>query len=134
MNKIIIKGRLVADPELKTTANGKNVVNFKIAVDRKYSKEKLCDFFDCFAWEKAADFIFKYFNKGKEILATGEMQCRKWQDNDGKNRYTWEMKVDEVEFCGSKNDTNSAPSESIPTYSEQSANMDELPDDSELPF
>lgn len=138
MNKVIIKGRLTADPEMRTTSGGKNIVNFKVAVDRKYSKEKTADFFDCFAWEKTADIIFKNLNKGKEILVSGEMQCEKYQDKEDKTRYAWKIKVDEFDFCGSKDSNNStapAQNDSIPSYSEQGeSSFQDLSADDEFPF
>lgn len=130
--KTVIHGRLVADPELKTTGTGKNVANFKIASDRKYSAEKKTDFVDCFAWEKTADAIFKNFNKGKEIIVYGEMQCEKYQDKEDKTRYAWKNKVDEFEFCGSKGEMNS--SGNAPSYSGGESSFSDLDPDEELPF
>ncbi len=106
MNLIVIKGRLVRDPELKNTQSGKSVCNATVAVDRAYSKngEKEADFFDCVFWEKAAEFVSKYFHKGQEILVQGEMQSRKYQDKNGNNRTAWEVKRARAEFCGPKAD------------------------------
>lgn len=116
LNKIFIHGKLVRDPELKTTPSGVSVCNFTVAVDRSYTKqgeEKQTDFFECVAWRGLADTISKYFTKGKEIVVTGEMQSRKWQDKEGNNRISWEIMADSVDFCGSKGDSsnngNSAP-------------------------
>ena len=82
MNIIAIKGRLVRDPECKKTQNGVTVCNITVAVDRAYSNggEKQTDFFDCVFWRQGAEFVSKYFSKGKEIIVHGEMQSRKWQD------------------------------------------------------
>ena len=116
LNKISIHGRLVRDPELKTTPSGVSVCNFTVAVDRSFTRqgeEKQTDFFECVAWRGLADTISKYFTKGKEIVVSGEMQSRKWQDKDGNNRISWEIMADSVDFCGSKGDSsnngNSAP-------------------------
>jgi single-strand DNA-binding protein len=130
MNITIIKGRLVADPEMRNTAGGKNVVNFKVAVNRRFKKDT-ADFFDCIAWGPTADFIFKYFNKGKEILCNGEMNCRKWQDKEGKDRYSWELNVSEVDFCGSNGNTRSESEQ--PTYAPSESGFEEVKDD-DLPF
>ncbi len=105
MNNIVIKGRLTKDPEMKVMQSGKNVVNFSVAVNRRFNRD-IADFFDCVAWNKTADIIANHFTKGREILLSGEMQQRQWQDKEGNNRYTWELLVDSVEFCGSKPDTS----------------------------
>lgn len=120
LNKIFIHGRLVRDPELRTTPSGVSVCNFTVAVDSSYSRqgeEKQTTFFDVVAWRGLADTISKYFTKGKEIVVSGEMQSRKWQDKDGNNRISWEIMADSVDFCGSKGDSsnngNSAPAAPI---------------------
>lgn len=116
LNHIAIHGRLVRAPESRQTPTGVSVCNFTVAVDRSYTKqgeEKQTDFFECVAWRGLADTISKYFTKGKEIVVSGEMQSRKWQDKDGNNRISWEIMADSVDFCGSKGDSssngNSAP-------------------------
>lgn len=131
MNIIAIKGRLVRDPECKKTQNGVTVCNIIVAVDRAYSNggEKQTDFFDCVFWRQSAEFVSKYFSKGKEIIVQGEMQSRKWQDKDGNNRISWEIQNAHAEFCGGKGDTASAPS------AEPAANFEMLNDtDMQLPF
>ena len=112
MNIIAIKGRLVRAPSTKTTPNGVTVCNITVAVDRAYSNggERQADFFDCAFWRQGAEFVNKYFSKGKEIIVTGEMQSRKWQDKDGNNRISWEIQNAHAEFCGVKSD-NSAPAD-----------------------
>ena len=104
MNIIAIKGRLVRDPSTKTTPNGVTVCNITVAVDRAYSGggEKQTDFFDCVFWRQGAEFVSKYFSKGKEIIVQGEMQSRKWQDKDGNNRTSWEIQNAHAEFCGDR--------------------------------
>lgn len=103
MNRVILKGRLTADPELKNTQSGVNVLSFSIAVNRRFSKEKEVDFINCQAWRSTAEFIGKYFVKGQEILICGSLQVRKWDDENGNKRYATEVIVDEVDFCGYKN-------------------------------
>lgn len=105
MNKVILKGRLTATPELKTTATDIYVTDFSIAVNRRFNKEQT-DFINCQAWRQTAEFITKYFTKGKEILIIGEMHIEKW-DKDGETRYATRVVVDEVEFCGSKEENKS---------------------------
>lgn len=100
MNKVILKGRLTATPELKTTATDVYVTDFSVAVNRRFNKEQT-DFINCQAWRQTAEFITKYFTKGQEILVVGELHIDKW-DKDGETRYSTRVSVDEVEFCGSK--------------------------------
>ena len=128
MNKVILKGRLTATPELKTTTTDIYVTDFSVAVNRRFNKEQT-DFINCQAWRQTAEFINKYFTKGQEILVIGELHIEKW-DKDGETRYTTRVVVDEVEFCGSKADnkaqTNDAEME-IPDGFEVSDNSDDLP-------
>ncbi len=106
MNIIAIKGRLVKDPELRLTQSGISTCTITVAVDRYYKKdgEQTADFFDCVFWRQGADFISKYFTKGKEIIVHGEMQSRKYQDKEGNNRIVWEIQNCKAEFCGSKSE------------------------------
>ena len=117
LNKISIHGHLVRDPELRTTPSGVSVCNFTVAVDRSYTKqgeEKQTDFFECVAWRGVADTISKYFHKGKEIVVSGKIQSRKWQDKDGNNRISWEIMADSVDFCGSKGGDNNTTANNTP--------------------
>ena len=104
MNKVILKGRLTATPELKRTTNDIYVTDFSVAVNRRFNKEQT-DFINCQAWRQTAEFISKYFTKGQEILVIGELHIEKW-DKDGETRYTSRVSVDEVYFCGSKTENN----------------------------
>lgn len=108
LNYISIHGRLTKDPDLRQTQSGVSVCNFTVAVDRSFNKseDKQTDFFDCVAWRGLGDMVSKYFHKGKEILVTGEMQSRKWQDKDGNNRVSWEIMASGVDFCGSKGESS----------------------------
>ena len=97
-NKVILMGRLVAAPELKTTPAGLPVTSFVLAVDRKYSKdgEKKADFITIVAWRQTAEFVCKYFGKGSAIIICGEIQTRSWTDDAGKKRYApryWQMRL-----------------------------------------
>ena len=128
MNIIAIKGRLVRDPELRKTPNDISVCTATVAVDRAYSNggEKQTDFFDCVFWRKGAEFVSKYFSKGKEIIVTGEMQSRKWTDKDGNNRISWEVQNCHAEFCGGKSD-NAAPAETVSDFAVLNDSDDSLP-------
>lgn len=111
MNKVIMMGRMVADAELKTTPSGVPACNFRIAVDRNYQKkgeEKKSDFFNCVAWRATAEFISKWFPKGRLILVEGEMQTRQYTDKNG-NPSTWyEIQVDNAFFTGDKGNGGSS--------------------------
>lgn len=115
MNNIIIHGRLTRDPELKSYTNAKgepgNICNFSVAVDRKMGEE--ADFFNCKCFGKRAEVIEKFFKKGKEIIVSGEMQCRKYDDKEGNKRTAWDLSVENFDFCGPKNDAD-APIDKIP--------------------
>lgn len=129
MNLIVLKGRLIADPEVKKVgANQTTVCDFCIAVDRKFEKDKT-DFINCQAWGNTGEFIGKYFGKGKEIALVGELHIDKYE-KDGENRYLTRVKVDNVEFCGSKND-NAEPKSETKTAP---ADFEEIDDDEDLPF
>jgi single-strand DNA-binding protein len=109
MNKVILMGRLVADPELKQTATDVSVATFTIAVNRRFAKEgqQQADFIRCTAWRQQADFICKYFPKGSMICVIGNIQTRSWDDSDGNKRYSTDVVVDEVYFTGEKRETTS---------------------------
>jgi single-strand DNA-binding protein len=107
-NKVILMGRLTADPELKQTQGGTAVTSFGIAVDSRYSKDE-CYFITIVAWRQTAEFICKYFKKGQAILVCGELQIRSWDDN-GLKRHATEVVANEVSFCESKKDSEGASS------------------------
>ena len=105
LNHIVIMGRLVRDPEYKTTGTGLSVTNFSVAVDRDFpgqSGEKETDFIDCVAWRKTAEFITKYFRKGSMIALSGRLQIRGWTDKDGNKRRTAEVVADNAYFGSTK--------------------------------
>lgn len=143
MNKVILMGRLTADPELKQTQSGTSVVSFSISVDRRFNKDeqKKADFISCVAWRTTAEFVAKYFSKGSQILLVGELQTRSWEDQNGQKRYATEVIASEVSFCGSKNNTEGnsyaheehapAPAFSAPT---PAPNFEEVSGDEDLPF
>ena len=106
LNRIIIMGRLVRDPELRTTQSGTNVTSFTLAVDRDFksreSGEKGTDFIDVVAWRQTAEFVCKYFAKGRMAVAEGRLQIREWKDKDGNNRRSTEVVAENVYFGDSK--------------------------------
>lgn len=150
MNKVILKGRLTADPELRSTASGISACKFTIAVDRKYKNqngEKETDFISCQAWRNTADFISRYFSKGSIILVEGNLRTGKYQDKNHSDitHYTTDVVVENAEFCESKSSgaetaTTAAPPETAPTQTEDVLNYSEIDDfeeilsDGEVPF
>ena len=111
MNKVILKGRLARDPELKYTTSGKGVASFTIAVNRRHSSNNnnqgpTADFIPCIAWEKLAEIVANNLIKGSEVLVEGRMQVRSYDAQDGSKRYVTEVILTEVEFCGSKKDNH----------------------------
>ncbi len=111
MNKVNIMGRLTKSPELRQTASGISVCNFTIAVDRKYVKageERQADFINCIAWRQTAEFVCRYFTRGKMIAVSGSLQTRTWDDKDGKRQYSTEVQVDDVYFTEKKIEGDSA--------------------------
>lgn len=148
MNNVVLMGRLVADPELKTTNTGKEVTSFRIAVNKPYQKgqDREADFFDIVAWGKTAAFVCQYFQKGKPIIITGHLQTRQYEASDGTKRKVVEVVAGNVDFViGDKSGGNtgaySAPQTAV-AYSAPSApaqTMESLLDaptvaDGDLPF
>ena len=132
MNKILLKGRLTSDPEMKTINDGANyVTKFSIAVNRKYVKEgeeRTADFFNCSCFGKTAEFVSKYFFKGQEMLLEGRLQNRSWEDDQGVKHYATDVIAEQIEFCGSKKENNNS------TDTATTNNFTATDDDDELPF
>ena len=145
LNRIIVMGRMVRDPEMRTTQSGTAVTSFTLAVDRDFksreSGEKSTDFIDVVAWRQTAEFVCKYFSKGRMAVAEGRLQIREWKDKDGNNRRTAEIVAENVYFGDSKRDGESgnAPSYGAPQYSTpagEQTGFQEIndEDDGNLPF
>ena len=151
LNHITIMGRLTRDPELRRTGSGIAVASFTLAVDRdfpnKESGEKETDFIDCVAWRQTGEFVSKYFTKGRMAVVSGRLQIRKWQNDQGENRYSTEVVADNVYFGDSKRDGDDSgasygSSYAVPAYGAYSAPasapasdfamLDD--DDAQLPF
>lgn len=133
INKVILMGRLTADPELKTANSGTSVVQFTVAVNRAYSKdEQKTDFIDCTAFNKKAEFLSKYFRKGSSVIVFGNIQIDPFTDKDGNKRKSTRIIVDELQFGESKqNKTEEAEAAEtvMPTFEELS-----LEEQGDLPF
>ena len=155
LNHIVIMGRLTRDPELRRTGSGVAVASFSVAVDRDFGRnengEKETDFIDCVAWRNTAEYISKYFTKGRMIVVSGRLQIRSWTDKDGNKRRTAEVVADNVYFGDSKRDNEggnayggntyggySAPAPSYGGYSAPAAPASDFAmledDDAQLPF
>ena len=144
LNHITIMGRLTRDPELRRTGSGIAVASFTLAVDRDFAPkdggERETDFIDCVAWRQTGEFVSKYFTKGRMAVVSGRLQIRKWQNDQGENRYSAEVVADNVYFGDSKRDGNTgssptpAPSYTPPVTPDASdfALLDD--DDAQLPF
>ncbi len=122
-NKVILMGRITHDLELRTTPSGANVCTFSIAVDRRFQnkgEEKKSDFFNIVAWRQQADFVSRYFSKGRMILVEGELQTRSYTDKNGANVRVTEVIADRLSFTGEKaqggsySDSYGAPAPSAP--------------------
>jgi single-strand DNA-binding protein len=153
LNHIELMGRLTRDPELRRTQSGLAVASFTLAVDRDFASkdggERQTDFIDIVAWRNTAEFVSKYFSKGRMAVVTGRLQIRDWTDKDGGKRRSAEVVADNVYFGDSKKDSSgdsgySRPSSnySEPSYSNSSysspvtgSDFAELSDDDgDLPF
>ena len=129
VNTTIIEGRLVRDPELRYTQSGTPVASFTIAWSEKIGDREAKLFLDCVAWRGTAEFVSRYFTKGKMISAEGGLRTECWQDRDGNNRYVIRLKVEKAHFCGSSEKRQE------PEYSTQQEPYGELTgDDGDLPF
>ena len=145
LNKVILCGRLTADPELKQTASGIAVVSFTLAVNRRYQSKSTdgaqaqqADFINVVAWRQTAEFVSKYFQKGSRIAVQGAIQTGSYE-KDGIKRRTFEIVADNVSFCGSRNESGStaprANMDAAPAFSNGSLDdFSASADDDELPF
>ena len=148
-NKVILGGRLTADPELKTTQSGIAVVTFSVAVNRRFTRNSAqqneTDFFNVTAWRQTAEFVSRYFKKGSSICVVGTIQNNKWTDQQGATRYRTDIVADEVMFVDSRSESGSAfggddadafggstPSFSTPAGA--APKFEEIKTDDDLPF
>lgn len=114
LNSVTLMGRLVADPELRQTASGVSVVSFRLAVERNYApqgQERQADFISCVAWRQTAEFIGRYFTKGRMIAVEGSLQSRNYEDKNGQKRTAYEVIVDQAYFADSR---PAAPAQETP--------------------
>ena len=106
LNKVLLIGRLVSDPELRQTNSNIPVCKFTLAINRKTSKgeDKQADFIEVVVFRNTAEFVSKYFKKGTAAFVSGSIQVNTWKDKDGQNRKKFEVVADEVQFAESKTD------------------------------
>lgn len=138
LNHIVLMGRLTKDPELRHTQSGTPVASFRLAVDRdfkdKATGEKATDFIDIVVWRQTAEFVSRYFQKGRMAVVDGRLQTRSYQDRDGNKRTAVEVVSDHVYFGDSrkKESEGNAPEDELPDTEGQK--FAELDDSSDLPF
>ncbi len=112
LNKAILMGRLVRDPEMRYTQNNTPVVSFTLAVNRQLKKDET-DFIDIVAWSKTAEFVSKWFTKGMQVAVTGRIQTRNWEDKQGNKRTSVEVVAEEVHFADTKKAENAGQGNSF---------------------
>ena len=149
LNKVILGGRLTADPELKQTPNGTPVVTFSIAVNRRFQSKETAqqqtDFFNVTAWRATAEFVSRYFHKGSSICVIGSLQNRQWVDQQGAKRYATDIIADEIQFVDSRGEAPAGgqpqggytPDAYAPSYSSMvgtAPKFEEIKTDDDLPF
>lgn len=141
VNTVVLMGRLTADPELRRTPNGVSVTTFTIAVERTYTpqgQEKQTDFIDIVAWRNTAEFVCKYFSKGRMIALNGSIQTRLYEDKEGHKRKAFEVMADNVFFCGDKAPARASadiPGDAVPAFAQgQSDDFAVCDDNEDLPF
>ncbi len=131
INKAILMGRLTRDPELRHTNSGTPVCSFSIAIDNGYGENRTTDFINCVAWNKTAEFVEKYFTKGRMIIVVGRIQTRTWEGQDGKKNYATEVVASEVSFGESK---RNAEDGGFTPSAASSVAVPEMPTDTEDDF
>ncbi len=149
LNRIVIMGRLVRDPDLRRTQAGTAVAAFTMAVERDFKDaatgERVADFIDCVAWRQTGEFVSRYFTKGRMAVVEGRLQLRDWVDRDGNKRRNAEVIVEQMYFGDSKSDGGQKSGQLAPrenagyrAYSSTGQGADEFQelqdDDGELPF
>ena len=151
LNKVFIMGRLTSDPELRRTQSGTAVAGFSLAVDRNFKGqdgEKGTDFINCTAWRNTAEFVSKYFGKGRMAVVEGRLEVQNYKDKNGENRTSTRVVVDNIYFGDSKrgdsgNESNNGSNAYAPAYApapadqpaaESQSQFTELAEDDDLPF
>ena len=141
LNKVLLIGRLTADPELRRTPNDIPVASFTLAVNRRYSQnaQQQADFIDIVCWRNNAEFAAKYFTKGMAAFVSGTLQIRAWKDRDGNNRRSAEVVADDVQFAEPRRDGQQQRGDGMaaqpPAFTAGSpSDFEDMTGDDELPF
>lgn len=140
LNKVIIMGRLTRDPDFKQTQSGVAICKFSVAVERQFKDsktgERLTDFLECTAFRGTAEFISRYFSKGNMILVEGNIQNNNYTDNNGVKHYSNNIMVENVSFCGGKNEGGTTqPETTLPVDVQQFVEQtDAIVNSGEVPF
>ena len=137
LNHVILQGRLTKDPELRQTQNGVSVTTFTLAVERDFKSngQKETDFINCSAWRQTAEFLARYFGKGRMVILEGRIEVRPYQDKDGNKRTAWDVVADRVYFGDSKRESTEDYTRQVLPDKPQEQNFEYLDDDqTELPF
>mgnify|MGYP000999238395 CR=1 FL=1 len=139
INRVVLIGRMVKDPELKYTQGGSSVTNFSIANNRTYTvstgeKKELTSFFNCIAWGKMGEVIVQYCKKGQRIAVEGRLQQRSWDDQNGNKRYVVEVVVENFQFLSAKGGEGAEPHEAAPDTGGMPPAGDNPFTDDDIPF
>lgn len=138
LNKIIVMGRLTRDPELRRTGSGTAVTSFSLAVDRDFKDQngdKETDFIDVVAWRNTAEFVSKYFAKGRMAVVEGRLQIRDWTDKDGGKRRSAEIIAENVYFGDSKHEAQNTQADNMASLAGRMSGFAQIEqEDGELPF
>ncbi len=151
LNKVIIGGRLTADPEIRQTSSGTPVCSFSVAVNRRTSTEgaQQADFINVVAWRNQAEFVCRFFRKGSSICVIGSIQTRSWTDQNNQKRYSTDVVADEINFVDSKSESpmggqarsnasqytpESYGTPSFSSQDEDAPRFEDIPNDDDLPF
>lgn len=140
LNKVFLQGRLTADPELRHTTNGVAMASFRLAVDRdfkdKETGERKADFVSVVAWRQTAEFVSRFFTKGRMAIVEGKLQTRDYTDRDGNRRFVTEVVADNVYFGDSKKDDHGEATnrQRYEAAAAPEAQFEEIGDEEELPF
>lgn len=135
LNKIIVQGRLTANPELRRTQSGTAVASATVAVDRDFKNQdgsRDTDFIPIVAWKGTGEMLAKYFEKGQMVLLSGRLQLRDWTDKEGNKRRTAEIVADSIYFCGAKREDSTPAQNTAGNAAGGFAELDE--EDPDLPF
>ena len=132
LNNVVLMGRMVSNPDYRTTTSGKSVCSFRLAVDRP-GKEKQADFIQCVAWQGTADFVSRYFFKGSMVAVIGSIQTRNYEDKNGQKRTAVDVVVREVSFTGERAQKQAEIAPTVDFKEADNSDFEEI-ESGDLPF